>query len=102
MGRRTWRAGAEGLGEGRTALRCGQAAGKVLPALKAARQKGVLVVRASRVGQGILARNGEADDDALDFVVADTLSAQKARILLMLALTKTGSSTDIQRMFYTY
>jgi L-asparaginase/Glu-tRNA(Gln) amidotransferase subunit D len=75
---------------------------KVRPALSAARAKGVVVVRASRVGQGILARNGEANDDELDFVVADTLSPQKARILLMLALTKTNNTKEIQRMFYTY
>ena len=80
----------------------GSLAAKVVPALKSARQKGVLIVRASRVGQGIVARNGEANDDELDFVVADTLNPQKARILLMLALTKTNSSKDIQRMFYTY
>jgi L-asparaginase/glutamin-(asparagin-)ase len=80
----------------------GSLAAKVLPALKAARAKGAIVVRASRVGQGILARNGEANDDALDFVAADTLNAQKARVLLMLALTRTSSSKEIQRMFYTY
>ena len=80
----------------------GSLAEKVLPSLKAARAKGVIVVRASRVGSGILARNGEANDDELDFVVADTLNPQKARILLMLALTKTSSTKDIQRMFYTY
>jgi len=80
----------------------GSLAAKVVPALKAARAKGAIVVRASRVGQGILARNGEANDDELDFVVADTLNAQKARILLMLALTKTTSSKEIQRMFYMY
>lgn len=80
----------------------GSLAAKVVPALKDARTKGVIVVRASRVGQGILARNGEANDDQLDFVVSDTLNAQKARILLMLALTKTASTKDIQRMFYTY
>lgn len=80
----------------------GSLAAKVVPALKAARAKGVIVVRASRIGQGILARNGEANDDALDFVAADTLNAQKARILLMLALTKTHDTREIQRMFYTY
>jgi L-asparaginase type II len=74
----------------------------VRPALSAAREKGVVIVRASRVGQGIVARNGEANDDQLDFVVADTLNPQKARILLMLALTKTNSTKEIQRMFYTY
>lgn len=75
---------------------------KTKPALIAARKSGVVVVRSSRVGQGIVARNGEANDDELDFVVADTLSPQKARILLMLALTKTTSTKEIQRMFYTY
>jgi L-asparaginase type II len=75
---------------------------KTKPALVAAREKGVVIVRASRVGQGIVARNGEANDDQLDFVVADTLSPQKARILLMLALTKTSSTKEIQRIFYTY
>lgn len=75
---------------------------KTKPALIAAREKGVVIVRAARVGQGIVARNGEANDDQLDFVVADTLSPQKARILLMLALTRTSSTKDIQRMFYTY
>jgi L-asparaginase type II len=75
---------------------------KTKPALVAARGKGVVIVRSSRVGQGIVARNGEANDDQLDFVVADTLSPQKARILLMLALTKTSNTKEIQRMFYTY
>jgi L-asparaginase type II len=71
-------------------------------ALVDARKKGVIIVRASRVGQGIVARNGEANDDELDFVVSDTLNPQKARILLMLALTKTHDTKEIQRMFYTY
>jgi len=75
---------------------------KTKPALIAAREKGVVIVRSSRVGQGIVARNGEANDDQLDFVVADTLSPQKARILLMLALTRTSDTKEIQRMFYTY
>jgi len=74
----------------------------VLPSLVEAHKKGVIIVRASRVGQGIVARNGEADDDKLDFVVADTLNAQKARILLMLALTKTSDTKEIQKMFYEY
>jgi L-asparaginase len=75
---------------------------RIEDALKEAHAKGVIVVRASRVGNGIVARNGEADDDKLDFVVSDTLNPQKARILLMLALTKTSDTKEIQRMFYTY
>jgi L-asparaginase len=51
---------------------------------------------------GPVVRNGEANDDEFDFVVSDTLSPQKARVLLMLALTKTNNTKEIQRMFYTY
>jgi L-asparaginase/Glu-tRNA(Gln) amidotransferase subunit D len=75
---------------------------KVRPALSSARAKGVIVVRSSRVGQGIVARNGEANDDELDFVASDTLNPQKARILLMLALTKTTDTKEIQKMFWEY
>jgi L-asparaginase len=74
----------------------------VMPGLTEARKKGVIIVRSARVGSGIVARNGEANDDELDFVVSDTLNPQKARILLMLALTKTASTKDIQRIFATY
>ena len=74
----------------------------VVPSLTEARKKGVVIVRSSRVGQGIVARNGEADDDKLDFVVSDTLNPQKARILLMVALTKTTDSKEIQKMFWEY
>ena len=74
----------------------------VEPALIEARKRGVVIVRSSRVGNGIVARNGEAKDDELDFVVSDTLNPQKARVLLMLALTKTNDTKEIQRMFYTY
>jgi L-asparaginase/Glu-tRNA(Gln) amidotransferase subunit D len=80
----------------------GSLANAVKPALIAARKKGILIVRSSRVGQGIVARNGEANDDELDFVVSDTLNPQKARILLTLALTKTSDTKEIQRIFYTY
>jgi L-asparaginase len=80
----------------------GSLASQVKPALTEARKNGVVIVRSSRVGNGILARNGEANDDELDFVVSDTLNPQKARILLMLALTKTSDTKEIQRMFYMY
>jgi len=42
------------------------------------------------------------NDDQRDFVVSDTLNPQKARILLMMALTKTKDTKEIQRMFYEY
>ena len=84
-----------GVGDGSLAL-------SMIPSLVEARKKGVVIVRASRVGQGIVARNGEADDDKLDLVVSDTLNAQKARILLMLALTRTSDTKEIQKIFYKY
>jgi L-asparaginase len=71
-------------------------------ALVEARKKGVIVVRSSRVGNGIVARNSDAKDDEYDFVVSDTLNPQKARILVMLALTRTSDAKEIQRMFYSY
>ena len=80
----------------------GSLAAPVKSALVDARRQGAVIVRSSRVGQGIVARNGEANDDELDFVVSDTLNPQKARILLMLALTKTMSTKEIQRIFYAY
>jgi len=59
-----------------------------------------VLVRASRVGNGrVIARK---EDDALGMIPGDTLSPQKARILLMLALTKTHDLTEIRRMFAEY
>src|ERR1700674_901288 len=80
----------------------GSLASQVNPALTELRKNGVIIVRSSRVGNGIVARNGEANDDELDFVVSDTLNPQKARILLMLALTRSSDTKEIQRMFYMY
>lgn len=72
-------------------------------ALVAARKQGVAGVRASRTGTGIVTRNtGHVDDDALDFVVADNLSPQKARVLLVLGLTRTHDPRELQRMFWEY
>ena len=72
------------------------------PAAIAAAKKGVAIVRSSRTGSGRVVRNGEEKDDEDNFVVADNLNPQKARILLMLALTKTSDAKAIQEMFYTY
>jgi L-asparaginase len=75
---------------------------EITGALVEARGKNVIVVRGSRVGSGLVARNGEANDDELDFVVSNTLNPQKARILLLLALTQTTDTKEIQQMFYEY
>jgi L-asparaginase len=93
-------AGAQGIVQ--ASVGDGSVAAQMKEPLTAARQRGVIIVRSSRVGNGIVTRNGEVNDDELDFVVSDTLNPQKARILLMLALTKTRDTREIQRMFYTY
>src|ERR1700740_105458 len=71
-------------------------------ALADARSKGVVIVRSARVGNGIVARNNEVDDDKRDFIVSDTLNPQKARVLLTVALTKTRDTKELQRIFYEY
>jgi len=58
------------------------------------------VVRSSRTGNGRVI--GREDYDALQLIPADTLSPQKARILLMLALTKTRDLKEIARIFSEY
>ena len=57
-------------------------------------------VIASRVGSGrVIARN---EYDALGLIPADNLNAQKARILLMLALTRTADAAELRRVFREY
>ena len=72
------------------------------PRLADLRAAGILVVRSSRVNGGMVTRNTEVDDDRLDLITADTLNPQKARVLLMLALCHTSSSSAIRRMFDEY
>ncbi len=72
------------------------------PAIEDALKNGVVIVRSARVGSGIIARNGEANDDKYGFIASDNLNPQKARVLLMLALTKTTDANEIQQMFWKY
>lgn len=57
------------------------------------------VVRASRTGSGMVSVSQSASPK---FLVSDTLSPQKARILLMLGLTQTDKKEELQELFYTY
>jgi len=59
-----------------------------------------VLVLASRVGSGRVI--GREAYDRLGMIPADNLSPQKARILLMLALTKTTDRSEILRMFADY
>ena len=65
--------------------------------IKKAQQAGIVVVRASRTGSGVV-----PPDDSQPGLVADSLNPAKARILLMTALTQTKDPQLIQQYFHTY
>ncbi len=67
-----------------------------------ARKKGIVIVRSSRVGSGEVSYDYNNLDTTYGLITADDLNPQKARILLMLALTKTNDIKQIQNYFYTY
>ncbi|WP_104759625.1 type II asparaginase [Helicobacter bizzozeronii] len=74
----------------------------VLKALSLAVQKGVVVVRSSRVPSGMISVPGEVDDVKYGFLSGDDLNAPKARVLLMLALSQTHDPKKIQEYFFTH
>lgn len=67
-------------------------------------QRNIIVVRSSRVVSGRVTSQyvGVFDDEKLGTLVSDYLSPQKARILLMLALTVTKDRKKIQEMILEY
>ncbi len=77
-----------------------------------ARSKGVAVVSTTRTGSGRIAPDrgpaagpvpaGTQPARGAQRIAAGDLSAVKARILLMLGLTKTTDAADLQRMFDEY
>ena len=74
-------------------------------------EKGVFVVTGTRTGSGRIAApsrpqapvtNGDQERPPLLRISAEDLAPIKARILLMLALTKTTDGNEVQRMFLEY
>lgn len=63
---------------------------------------GFPIVRATRVPDGTVYRGAGMPDNDMGTIAADTLSPEKARVLLMLALTRTRDLGAIQEMFYRY
>ena len=59
-----------------------------------------VLVRSNRTGNGRVV--AQEQYDKMGMIPADTLNPQKARILLMLALTKTHDLNEIRRMFQDY
>lgn len=80
----------------------GSVADRIVPKLNELRQKGVVIVRSSRVPAGFVLRNAEQPDDKYDWVVAHDLNPQKARLLAAVALTKTQDTKQLQRIFWEY
>lgn len=82
-----------GVGDGNTSA-------AALAALDRAVQKGIVVVRSTRVGSGFVNRNVEVDDDKNGFVVSLDLNPQKARILAQLLIANgVTSAAQIQQQF---
>jgi L-asparaginase len=71
-----------------------------LDAAKRAVEAGIPVVLASRSAAGRVIMTPQKASDG--FIVSDDLMPQKARILLMLALTMTRDRQAIQELFYRY
>jgi L-asparaginase len=73
-----------------------------MDAVKRAVAAGIIVCRASRAPSGRVVLHDEINDDELGTIVSDDLTAQKARVLLMLALTRTKDKKQLQEIFFTY
>jgi L-asparaginase len=75
-----------------------------------ATKKGVFVVTTTRAGAGRIASgrggrgrgNGPPPDEIRRRIAGEDLAPVKARVLLMLALTRTNDPAEIQRMFTEY
>lgn len=74
---------------------------RVVDALEAQRQRGTVVVRASR-SDGNLTRIGASDGVANSWLVVDDQNPERARLLASLALTITADASEIQQLFYRY
>jgi L-asparaginase len=69
--------------------------------IRYATEKGVFVVITTRTGGGRIASSRMSSKSRLQ-IQGEDLAPVKARILLMLALTRTKDAADIQRMFTEY
>lgn len=80
----------------------GNMSAEIQNAAESARQQGIAVVRSSRIMRGPTTQWNEVDDDKLGFVASWYANPYRARVLLMLALTRTRDFREIQRMFTEY
>ena len=80
----------------------GSVANYMVDTMRGLRSQGMQIIRSARVPDGFVVRNAEQPDDKYDWVVAHDLNPQKARILAMVALTKTSDAKELQRIFWQY
>ncbi len=80
----------------------GSVADYAVEPMRKLRAQGMQVIRSSRVADGFVLRNSEQPDDKYDWVVANDLNPQKAKILAAVALTKTSDTKELQRIFWQY
>jgi L-asparaginase len=73
-----------------------------LDAAKKATSQGFSVVRAARVPVGAVLIHGEVNDKEYGTISSNELNPQKARVLLMLALSKDRSREELQDLFIKY
>ena len=73
-----------------------------MEAVKRAVKAGIIVCRASRTPSGRVVLHDEINDDELGTIVSDDLTPQKARILLMLGLTRSKDKKQLQELFFKY
>jgi glutamin-(asparagin-)ase len=73
----------------------------LVPVLRDLCQRGIHIIRASRVG-GLVIRNAQFDDDACGSIAAEDHPPQRARLLAALALTQTQDPGEMQAMFLRY
>lgn len=71
-------------------------------AIKRATKANIAVCRSSRCLGGRVVLDGETNDSELGTVISDNLNPQKARILLMLGLTKTKNQKELQDFFFRF
>ena len=80
----------------------GSVADYAVETLRKLRAQGVQIIRSARVADGFVLRNSEQPDDKYDWVVANDLNPQKAKILAAVALTKPSDTKELQRIFWQY
>jgi len=95
------RAAADGLiAAGSKGIVLDDSAASFAAAVKDGQAKGVVFVQSDRKGSGRVVLSDKSAEKGV--VTADNLNAQKSRVLLRLALTKTRDPKEIQRIFNEY